>query len=66
MPPEPDANRPSPAGAGVLLLTTMALFGAAGGGAGSLVGAFGLLLTLGIFIGLVVGIWVVYTRYRDL
>jgi hypothetical protein len=56
----------SPAGAGMLLLTAMVLGGAIGGGLGSVAGIFGLGLTLGIFLGLVGGMAVVYARYRDL
>jgi hypothetical protein len=56
----------SPAGAGILLLTVIVACGAIGGVAGSLVGAFAPLLILGIFAGFVLGIWLVYTRFRDL
>jgi hypothetical protein len=54
------------AGAGMMLVTALLLGGAAGGVVGSVVGAFGLLLTVGIFLGLVVGMAVVYARFRDL
>jgi hypothetical protein len=62
----PQRRGPSPATAGMLLLTVLVLGGAAGAGVGSLVGAFGLFLTLGLFLGLLGGIAVVYTRFRDL
>ena len=54
------------AGAGMLLLTALVLGGAAGGLLGSAVGALGPLLTVGIFVGLVLGMAVVYARYKDL
>ena len=56
----------SPAGAGILLLTVIVVCGAIGGLVGSAVGAFAPFLIAGIFAGFVAGIWVVYTRFRDL
>ena len=60
---------PSPrnaAGAGLTLVVTMVLCGVAALGLGSLVGAPVLFLLAGLFIGLVVGFALVYTRFKDL
>ena len=62
----PRTTTGSPAGAGILLLTVIVACGALGGVIGSLVGAFAPLLIAGIFAGFVAGIWLVYTRFRDL
>jgi len=52
--------------AGTLLLSGVVLGGLIGGGLGALVGAFGPLLGLGIFLGFVGGTVAVIVRFRDL
>jgi hypothetical protein len=52
--------------AGTLLLSGVVLGGLVGGGIGSLVGAFGPLLGVGIFLGFVGGTAAVIVRFRDL
>jgi hypothetical protein len=52
--------------AGTLLLSGVVLGGLVGGGIGALVGAFGPLLGLGIFLGFVGGTAAVIVRFRDL
>ena len=67
---DPRLRRRTPAtgaaGAGILLLTTVLLLGAAGAGLGALVGSVPLLLIAGVLAGFFVGTWVVYRRFRDL
>ena len=52
--------------AGTLLLSGVVLGGLVGGGIGALVGAFGPLLGLGIFLGFVGGTAAVIVRFKDL
>jgi hypothetical protein len=52
--------------AGTLLLGGIVLGGLVGGGIGALVGAFGPLLGVGIFLGFVGGTVAVIARFRDL
>ena len=52
--------------AGLMLLASLLLVGALGAGAGVLVGSVGIFLTLGIFVGFVVGILAVRARFPDL
>ena len=67
-------ERPTPPGkattrgmvAGTLLLSGVVLGGLIGGGVGALVGAFGPLLALGIFLGFAGGTTAVIVRFRDL
>jgi hypothetical protein len=62
----PRTTSGSPAGAGMLLLGAIVACGAIGGAVGALLGIFAPLFIAGIFAGFVVGIWVVYKRFRDL
>lgn len=52
--------------AGFMLLSALILCGAAGGLLGTVTGAFAPLLTIGILVGLVVGILAVRARFPDL
>lgn len=52
--------------AGMMLLAALLLCGGLGGLVGALVGSVGIFLTLGIFIGFVVGIAAVRARFPDL
>jgi hypothetical protein len=61
---EPSAS--SPAGAGLTLVATMLLCGGAGLGIGALVGLAVPLGITGLFVGLVAGFALVYTRFRDI
>ena len=61
-----DRQGASPAGAGALLIGTILTCAAVGLGLGVLVGAPALLALAGGFIGVGVGFWVVYDRFRDL
>jgi len=56
----------SPAGAGLLLITTMLVCAAVGLGVGALVGAPVPLALAGGAIGVVAGFWNVYSRFRDI
>jgi hypothetical protein len=56
----------SPAGAGALLIGTMLACAAAGLGLGLLVGVPVPFALAGGFVGVGLGIWVVYDRFRDL
>ncbi len=61
-----DPRRSDPAAAGAMLVASIVLCGGAGLGIGALVGLsvpFGL---AGLFVGLVVGFALVYTRFRDI
>jgi hypothetical protein len=55
-----------PAGAGALLIGTILACAAAGLGIGFVLGAPALLALAGGFVGVGLGIWVVYDRFRDL
>jgi hypothetical protein len=65
-------NRPrrpagtSPAVAGSLIIASIILCAAIGFGAGALVGLAAPLAIAGLFVGVVVGIALVITRFRDL
>ena len=52
--------------AGMLLLSGVVLGGLAGAGIGALVGAFGPLLAVGIFLGFAGGTAAVIVRFRDI
>ncbi len=54
------------AAAGLMLLAALLLCGAIGGLMGALLGSVGIFLTLGIFVGFVVGIATVRARFPDL
>jgi hypothetical protein len=61
-----DPSRPSPAGAGLTLVATMLLCGAAGLGLGALLGLAVPLGIAGLFAGTVAGFALVYARFRDI
>jgi hypothetical protein len=61
-----DQQGASPAGAGALLIGTILTCAAVGLGIGVVLGAPALLALAGGFIGVGVGFWVVYDRFRDL
>ena len=54
------------AAAGLMIVVSLLLCAAAGFGAGSVVGAAVPFAFAGGFLGLIVGFWVVYTRFKDL
>ncbi len=54
------------AAAGLMLLSSLLFFGALGAVVGAVIGALGILLALGIFVGFVTGIAAVRTRFPDL
>jgi hypothetical protein len=56
----------SPAGAGALLIAAILACAAVGLGIGAVVGAPALLALAGGFVGVGVGFWIVYNRFRDL
>ena len=56
----------SPAGAGALLIGAIVACAAAGLGIGALIGAPALLALVGGFVGVGVGFWIVYSRFKDL
>jgi hypothetical protein len=56
----------SPAGAGALLLGAILACAAVGLGIGVLLGAPALLALAGGFVGVGVGFWIVYSRFKDL
>ena len=65
----PDATtlmNSSPAGAGALLIGTILACAAVGLGIGALIGLPALLGLVGGFVGVGVGFWVVYGRFKDL
>ena len=53
------------ASAGLMIVVSMVLVAAAGYGLGSLFGAAVPLGLLGGFLGLFLGLWIVYTRFKD-
>jgi hypothetical protein len=57
---------PSPAGAGTLLIATILACAGVGLAVGLLVGAPALVALAGGFVGIGVGFWVVYDRFKDL
>jgi hypothetical protein len=61
-----DRHGSSPAGAGALLIGTILACAAVGMGLGLVLGAPALLALGGGFIGVGVGFWLVYDRFRDL
>jgi hypothetical protein len=65
--PAPD-RKPTSRGivAGSLMLATMAFGGGVGAGIGAAVGAVGPLLAVGVLMGVLGGIWVVYKRFGDI
>ncbi len=52
--------------AGLMLLSSLLVFGAVGALVGTLIGALGILLALGILVGFVVGVAAVRARFPDL
>jgi hypothetical protein len=54
------------ASAGLMIVVSLLLVAAAGYGLGSLVGAAVPLAFVGGFAGLFVGLWLVYTRFKDI
>ena len=62
----PPGQRAGPAGAGALLIGTILACAGVGLGVGLVVGAPALLALAGGFVGVGVGFWVVYDRFRDL
>ena len=54
------------AAAGLMIVVSLLLCATAGFGIGSLVGAAVPLAFVGGFVGLILGFWVVYTRFKDL
>ena len=56
----------SPAGAGALLIGAILVCAAVGLGIGALLGAPALLALAGGFVGVGVGFWIVYSRFKDL
>ncbi|HYZ29536.1 MAG TPA: hypothetical protein VE570_10800 [Thermoleophilaceae bacterium] len=54
------------ASAGMMIVVSMVLLAAAGYGLGSLFGAPVPLGLVGGFAGLFLGLWVVYTRFKDI
>ena len=64
--PPPRRNTAAGITAGTLLLSGIVLGGLVGGGLGALLGAFGPLLGVGIFVGFVGGTAAVIARFRDL
>ena len=56
----------SPAGAGALLIGAIAVCAGVGLGIGALLGAPALLALAGGFVGVGVGFWIVYSRFKDL
>jgi hypothetical protein len=55
-----------PAGAGVLLISTILVCAAVGLGIGALVGAPAALALAGGAVGVVGGFWLVYSRFKDI
>ena len=56
----------APAGAGLMLLSTIVLGAAVGVGLGALVGAVAILAVLGGFVGLVAGFALVYQLFKNI
>jgi hypothetical protein len=54
------------ASAGLMIVVSMLLVAAAGYGLGSLVGASVAFAFVGGFAGLFLGLWLVYTRFKDI
>jgi hypothetical protein len=54
------------ASAGLMIVVSMLLVAAAGYGLGSLVGASVACAFVGGFAGLFLGLWLVYTRFKDI
>lgn len=52
--------------AGLMLLSSLLVFGALGALVGAVIGALGILLGLGVLVGFVVGIAAVRARFPDL
>jgi len=61
-----EPSRPSPATAGTTLVASIAAGALLGYGAGQLVGVTALLVIVGVFVGLVVGFAIVFTRFRNI
>ena len=64
--PEPSQPTMRAAAAGGLLIATILLCGAVGLGVGALVGAPVALLLVGLFVGPILGVVLVRSRFRDL
>ena len=56
----------SPAGAGALLIGAIVACAGVGLGIGALLGVPALLALAGGFVGVGVGFWIVYSRFKDL
>ena len=54
------------ASAGLMIVVSLLLCGAAGFGIGSLFGAAVLVGLVGCFAGATLGLWLVYSRYKDI
>jgi hypothetical protein len=54
------------ASAGLMIVVSLVLGAAVGFGIGSLFGAAVLLGLVGCFAGVMLGLWLVYTRFRDI
>jgi hypothetical protein len=54
------------ASAGMMIVASLLLCGAAGLGIGSLVGAAVLTGLVGCFAGVILGLWLVYTRFKNI
>ncbi len=63
---EEGPGRPDALAAGALLISAIVFCTLAGLGLGALIGASGLLAALGAAVGLPVGFWLVYSRYRKI
>jgi hypothetical protein len=64
--PGAEPTRPSPAGAGALLIGTILACAAVGLGVGALVGAPLPLAMAGGGVGLFLGFWNVYSRFKEI
>ena len=66
-PPRPTQRQgPSPAAAGSLLIATIVACAGVGLAVGLLVGAAALVALAGGIVGIGVGFWIVYDRFKDL
>jgi len=61
-----DPRRSDPAAAGAMLLASIVTCGGVGLGIGTLVGLSVPFALTGLFVGLVVGFALVYTRFKDI
>lgn len=61
-----EPSRPSPQGAGLTLVAVILLGGGVGLGLGALVDLAAPLAIAGVFLGFAAGLFLVYTRFRDM